>query len=255
VPRQSATPCLNCVRANGIVAVVKVVSGQDHNLADAPELIPTRNSLLSRLKDWSDQESWEEFFNTYWRLLYGVAIKAGLTDQEAQEVVQETVITVARRIREFKYDPATCSFKTWLLNLTRWRIIDQLRKRRPEPAQPHAHSADATSRTPTIERIPDPGSVDLEAVWDAEWEQHLFQAAVARIKKRVSPEQYQMFDLAVTRKWPPARIARELGVSLGRVYLAKHRIAVLLRKEIKKLQKQAEQGRFSVPQPKAQKAC
>lgn len=233
------------------MAVVKAVSGEPQNLADGAELIPTRNSLLSRLKDWSDQESWEEFFNTYWRLLYGVAIKAGLTDQEAQEVVQETVITVARRIREFKYDPATCSFKTWLLNLTRWRITDQLRKRRPEHRRPHP--SEDTTRTPTIERIPDPASVNLDAVWDAEWERHLFQAAVARVKQRVSPEQYQIFDLAVTRKWPPQRIARELGVNLGRVYLAKHRVSVLLRKEIKSLEKQAEQGRFSVPQPECPK--
>src|SRR5262245_43065822 len=76
------------------------------------ELIPTRDSLLSRLKDWRDDASWRDFFNTYWRLVYGVALKAGLTEGEAQEVVQETVITVARRIPEFKYDPAVCSFKT-----------------------------------------------------------------------------------------------------------------------------------------------
>src|SRR5882762_11747856 len=84
------------------------------------ELIPTRDTLLSRLKDWQDEESWRDFFNIYWKLVYGFALKAGLSDQEAQEVVQETVITVARRIPEFRYDPARCSFKTWLLNLTRW---------------------------------------------------------------------------------------------------------------------------------------
>jgi len=34
------------------------------------ELIPTRQSLLGRLKDWEDQASWREFFDTYWRLIY-----------------------------------------------------------------------------------------------------------------------------------------------------------------------------------------
>src|SRR5688572_31717146 len=119
-------------------------------MADPEELIPTRDSLLSRLKDRDDQESWEDFFNTYWKLVYGVAMKAGLTDQEAQEVVQETVITVARRIPEFRYDPKVCSFKTWLLNLTRWRIVDQLRKRKPEAAFKRRKS-EATARTATIE--------------------------------------------------------------------------------------------------------
>src|SRR6266542_6306917 len=118
------------------------------DLPNPEELIPTRDSLLSRLKDRRDDDSWRDFFNLYWRLIYGGALKAGLTEQEAEEVVQETVITVARRIPEFKYDPTVCSFKTWLLNLTRWRIVDQLRKRRPNGAQHHSRH-DRTCRTST----------------------------------------------------------------------------------------------------------
>ena len=77
--------------------------------------IPTRHSLLNRLKDWRDQTSWQDFFDTYWRLIYNVAAKAGLTDTEAEEVVQETVITVAKKISEFKADPARGSFSAWLI--------------------------------------------------------------------------------------------------------------------------------------------
>jgi RNA polymerase sigma-70 factor (ECF subfamily) len=205
-------------------------------MADPNELIPTRNSLLSRLKDWEDKQSWQDFFDTYWKLVYGVAIKAGLTDQEAQEVVQETVITVARRIPEFKYDPATCSFKTWLLNLTRWRITDQLRKRRPDDAHKRRRP-DQTARTATVERIADPAGIDLETVWDEEWQQHLIHCATENVKRRVNPEQYQIFDLCLFKQWPVKKVARELGVSLGQVYLAKHRVSVLIKKEIKKLRK------------------
>src|SRR6266852_6048825 len=95
------------------------------------DFLPTRRSLLSALKQWDDQESWRDFFNTYWKLIYSVAIKAGLSDQEAEDVVQETVISVAKKMGDFKYDPAVCSFKGWLLRITRFRIIDQLRKRQP----------------------------------------------------------------------------------------------------------------------------
>jgi len=62
-------------------------------------------------------------------LIYSVAIKSGLTETEAEEVVQETVICVAKSIQKFKRDRARGSFKGWLRNLTRWRIADQLRKR------------------------------------------------------------------------------------------------------------------------------
>lgn len=60
----------------------------------ADEFIPTRQSLLSRLKDWDDKASWRDFFNTYWKLIYSVSLKAGLRDEDAQEVVQETMISV-----------------------------------------------------------------------------------------------------------------------------------------------------------------
>lgn len=205
-------------------------------MADPEELIPTRDSLLSRLKDRDDHESWQDFFNTYWKLVYGVAMKSGLTDQEAQEVVQETVITVARRIPEFRYDPKVCSFKTWLLNLTRWRIVDQLRKRKPD-GRFQRRKADGTARTPTIERIADPGGMELEKVWDEEWEQYIFEAALERVKKQVSPEQFQIFALRVFKEWPVLKIANELDVSVGQVYLAKHRISALIKKQVKELER------------------
>jgi RNA polymerase sigma-70 factor (ECF subfamily) len=84
--------------------------------------IPTRYSLLSRLQDREDQDSWKDFFDTYWRLIYSFAIKSGLTDAEAQDVVQETVISVAKDIQKFKRDRALGSFKGWLRNLTRWGL-------------------------------------------------------------------------------------------------------------------------------------
>ena len=54
----------------------------------AEDSISTRYSLLSRMQDLGDQDSWKDFFDTYWRLIYSFAIKSGLTDAEAQDVVQ-----------------------------------------------------------------------------------------------------------------------------------------------------------------------
>jgi len=104
----------------------------------------TRRSLLSRLKQSDAQESWRQFFDTYWRLIYTTALKAGLIDAEAQEVVQETVLTVFRKIKSFQYDPAVGSFKGWMLTIVRWRIADQFRKRQQheQPLHPHRGNRD-----------------------------------------------------------------------------------------------------------------
>src|SRR2546423_12056884 len=143
----------------------------------SPGLAATRRSLVDRLVNWDDQKRWQEFFDTYWKLIYSSARKAGLTDAEAQEVVQETVITVAKKIDKLKYDPAIGSFKGWLLQITRWRIVDQFRKREPGDAKRPRDSGDRL--TATIERVPDPRVVDLDEVWENEGKQNLFEAGNA----------------------------------------------------------------------------
>ena len=198
-------------------------------------MIPTRQSLLSRLKDWNDQESWKVFFDTYWRLIYNAAVKAGLTDAEAQDVVQETVISVLKTMPKFEYDAERGSFKTWLLHLTGWRITDQFRKRQRgiEQQKPAVRTP---TRTATVERVADPVGLKLEATWNEEWERNLMEAAVERVKRKVDPKQYQAFDLCVVKAWSPARVARALKVNRGWVYLVKHRINNMIKKEIAHLQ-------------------
>ncbi len=198
------------------------------------ELIPTRASLIQRLKNWEDQASWQEFFETYWHLIYGVAVKRGLSKTEAQDVVQETMISVAKHMPAFKYDASRGSFKTWLLNMTRWRIADQLRKRMPlEPAP------DSREGTPP-EDFDNGGAAtgippDLELIWDTEWERNLLEVAIGKARRRLDPQQYQLFDFYVNKAWEPDRVAKTFGVSVNQVYLAKHRVTELIIHEVERL--------------------
>jgi RNA polymerase sigma factor (sigma-70 family) len=199
------------------------------------EIIPTRYSLLSRLQDWGDDASWRVFFDTYWRLIYSVALKAGLTQVEAEEVVQETLICVAKNIQKFKRDRRLGSFKGWLRNLTRWRIADQL-ENRTRLSQGEAGGAARKYEPPG--NLPDPADDAGTQEWEEEWQSHLLKAAKQRVKSRVTEEQYQMFDFYVVKEWPVRRICQTLGVSATKVYLAKHRITRLLRKEVRRLEKE-----------------
>ncbi|HLW34555.1 MAG TPA: sigma-70 family RNA polymerase sigma factor [Chthoniobacterales bacterium] len=198
-------------------------------------LAATRRSLIERLADWNDRKHWQEFFDGYWRLIYSTARKSGLTDAEAQEVVQETVITVAKNIEKLKYDPNRGSFKGWLLQITRWRIVDQFRKREPGNAKAPRTTDDRL--TATIERVPDAGVADIDAVWEAEWKENLFEGAIARVKKKVDAKQFQIFDCYVRKEWPAQKVAEQLKVSVGQVYLARHRVGAALKKEIRALEK------------------
>ena len=197
------------------------------------EFLPTRESLLHRLKSWADQESWADFFNTYWRLIYSAALKAGLNEAQAQDVVQDTIIVVAKKMKDFTYDRAIDSFKGWLLYLTRKRIA--LEYRRKELARATSGSSESTDWTLEANDLPDPAGFDLQSVWEQEWERNLWEAAITRVKKEVNAKQFQMFDLYTIKEKSAQEVARQLNVPVAQVYLAKHRISSLLKKELTRL--------------------
>src|SRR5215831_14459053 len=93
-----------------------------------------------------------------------------------------------------------------------------------------------------VERIPDPSVPEFGAEWDAAWERNLFARALEIVRGRTDERQFQIFDLYVTKNWPPEDVARTLGISVARVYLTKHRISAAVIKETRRLEKQLEQA-------------
>jgi RNA polymerase sigma factor (sigma-70 family) len=201
------------------------------------ELLPTRASLLDRLQDWNDHSSWQAFFDLYWKLIYGLARKAGLTDAEAQDVVQETMSSVAKHMPTFRYDPAIGSFKAWLRKLTGWRIGSQFRKR-DRHLVPAGEMDLATDAPDALQNMADPSAEALDAQWESDWAKTMMKAALDRVKRTLEPEKYQIFDFYVNKEWPPTKVAKAFGISVNQVYLVKHRVALMLKKEILRLEKE-----------------
>src|SRR5207247_10380506 len=111
--------------------------------SDQHDTVKTRASLVQGLQA-GDENRWQEFCRLYGPVIRGFALKAGLTETEADEVVQETTIAVARHMPEFRYAPKVCRFKTWLLNQALWRVKDQLKKRRRWDERVHGSPAGGT---------------------------------------------------------------------------------------------------------------
>ena len=202
-------------------------------------LLPTRQSLLSRLRDWQDEDGWREFFDTYWRLIYRVARQAGLDDATAQDVVQNTFIYLSRRMPKFRYNKARGSFKSWLCRVTRSRVsVFRRRAEAKEPPLPELSLED--DDVPVWETIPDPAGDKVDEIWQNEWEDNLLQAALRRISPKVSALQLMIFELAALGEVPLKQVARKLDVSLMQVYLARHRVGKLFKAEVTRLRKETE---------------
>ena len=180
----------------------------------------TRRTLLERLRRTRvDEGSWYDFFDTYSRLIYSVARKSGLGHADAEDVVQATVLKVSRYIGRFEVDPGRGRFRNWVCLITKQQIANHYRKAR---------------RLPPIEE-PDPANVEAlpeiedpvdqwESLWDNEVLEHANDMALAQVKQRVSPKQYQVFHLYCVKGHDVKQITTMLGVSANEVYLAKNRV-------------------------------
>jgi RNA polymerase sigma-70 factor (ECF subfamily) len=208
----------------------------------ADDSLLTRRTLLSRLRNLDDQESWRTFFDLYWRLLYNVARKSGLDDPGAQEIVQDTVIAVARKMPEFRYDPARGTFRQWLLRITRRRIIDHLRRiyRQPPKAEVAPESLDEAEEHAAA--ITDQSASAIDAAWNEEWEKATFDAALARVRAAINPRHFQVFDYCVLKEWPASKVAATLGLNAAQVYLAKHRVAQAMKRAVRRINDERSAG-------------
>lgn len=205
----------------------------------AEAFLPTRQSLLSRLRDVQDQAGWREFFDSYWRLIYNVARQSGLADAEAQDVVQNTFIYLTRRLPNFRYQPERGSFKSWLRVVTRSRISVYRRKsvsEQPRALEPRPGSDDEAA----LNEIPDPAGDTLDEVWQREWEENLIGTALRRVRTKVSSQQLLIFRLAGLGDLPLSQVAKKLGVSLAQIYLARHRVGKLFKAEVGRLRAETE---------------
>lgn len=197
-------------------------------IADTDDTLPTRASLLARLKDASADESWREFFDLYWKLIYNAARRHGLREFEAQDVVQEIMLELTRSLKTFNYDPKKGSFKAWLRRETYWRVTDHLRAvRKFEPLEKADHI---------------PAECDFSEFWEKEWADNLISAAIDRAKLKLRPRQFQIYSYCVLQKNGPRKTAQTFQVNGPQVYLNNHRVSRLIEAEIKKLRETTAEG-------------
>jgi DNA-directed RNA polymerase specialized sigma24 family protein len=155
----------------------------------------TRSSFLGRLKNWADQKSWRQFIAVYGCVIRASAMKAGLRSEEADDVVQETLLSVARSIPGFVYDRSKGTFEAWVRRIAQCRVADHLRQR-GAPGHPLDYfpgQAEFSDRT-------DPSrlshSVDPFAErWETAWRESALLAGMERLKHSTSIAHYQIFHM------------------------------------------------------------
>lgn len=202
-----------------------------HSLMDESQ--GTNSALLRDIKTLSNAPGWLLFYQTYAPMLTRFGLRSGLTHIEAQEVVQSTMIHVAKKISNFTYDRAKGSFKAWLFHTAKWRILDAFAARPKNTIGLPDLAADprAESSTPRWE----PAVSVFEDLWDDECRAQLWRDALTETRRKVSPVQYQIFYHYVIEGLPAKEVAKMLGASVAQVHLARCRVGLVVKKELAKL--------------------
>jgi RNA polymerase sigma-70 factor, ECF subfamily len=196
----------------------------------------TRASLIARLQGDVDSVSWEDFYDTYWRAIYGYAIHFGAPHGEAEDVVQEVLLKVFRKMATFEYDRGRGRFLSWLKTLTRTSVCDRFRRRRVRVEGHLQQELDGV--TTRIASLPDPDSLDIPDPWERERRGAILASALERVEQRVAPKTYRAFLMYALEDKPAASVARELGIAVDNVYVYRSRVVSLLRDEVRHLQEE-----------------
>ena len=189
----------------------------------------TRLSLLVRLENPDDHAAWQQFVELYGRLVYGFARDRGLQDADAADLTQEVFLDIAPKAGQWHFDPALGSFRNWLFGVTRHKLSRFLERRGTQPIG--SGVSNATQRLAEAPS-PDPG---LEAIWEKEFQEQLFRVAAAKIQDNFTPTTWQAFWRTAVDGEEGAKVAADLGISVGAVYVAKSRVLARLSEQIKQM--------------------
>ena len=177
----------------------------------------TRRSLLARVRNLDDQTAWDEFYELYAPLMYRFARRHGLTPDDADEVRDQCLEVLARRMPDFAYDPSIGRFKSWLYRVVSGRIID-LRRRRV------AQNAD----TAELKGLVDPQPTPTQA-WEQHWRKEHLKYSLERSRLLVSERNYRAFEMLVEEK-TVSQVCDALSMNPNQVYKAKMQVLQRVRR-------------------------
>ena len=186
-----------------------------------PEPGPTQPSLLLRIRDASDAESWRTFVSIYAPLIYRSCRRRGLQDADAADVGQEVLTQVARSIRDFEYQPGRGRFRDWLGAVVRNKVCRFLE-----------NEVRGVRGVVVDESLENLGAAEADGEWVAEFHAHLLSAALGRIRDRFEPPTWSAFEGVWLHNRASHEVARDLALPIEAVYLAKSRVLKRLRDEL-----------------------
>lgn len=188
----------------------------------------TRPSLLLRIRDRQDEAAWRTFDGIYRPMLLRFALARGLSEADAEDVVQHCLAAIQEKIGAFDYDPEKGRFKAWLRTIVQNRVRNLLRDRREFP--------DVTGQFGMLESA----EQTPEEVFDRLWMQEHLWHCLELVRRDVEEQTFRAFQLYVLEQKPIEEVCGELGVRPNLVYTIKWRLTEKVAERMRELLGDAE---------------
>ena len=182
----------------------------------------TNTSLLMGLKDQKNDAVWSEFFGRYQPMLHAFARKLGMSDQDAQDAAQETLMAFCSAYREGAYDREKGRLRTWLFGIASHKVRDIQRRGGRERVV-----VDQTEGTAFFNKVPDDEQVSQ--IWENEWQQAVLKQCMNEVRKQVKPQTMEAFEMFALKGMSAEDVAAKLGMTENAVWIAKNRVLSRLR--------------------------
>lgn len=183
----------------------------------------TTTTVLDRLRDAADHSAWSGFIERYQGPVASFCRKTGLSQEDADDVAQETMMAFLEAYRRGGYQRGRGRLSQFLFGIARHKI-QHARRKTGAAARQFSHGVDVAE---ALANVAD--SDALQQVWDREWRESILMQCLARVREEVTPQTYDAFRLVAVEDLEPARVAEQLGMTRNAVFIAKHRVATRLR--------------------------
>jgi RNA polymerase sigma-70 factor (ECF subfamily) len=190
----------------------------------------TRASLLLRLPNASDLVAWDEFVNLYSPCVVRVVTRSGLQQADAENVLQEVLLRVAKSIELWLNRAERGGFRPWLLRIAKNETINLLTRKATRPFEFAGNSVGAN-----LELLADDHG-DLATSIDLEYEREVFLWAAEQVRESVSPHTWQAFWLSHVDGLSIEEVSNRLNLETANVYFARSRVMKRLKQIVQEFE-------------------
>lgn len=185
----------------------------------------TSLSLLESACSAASHDAWRRLAEIYSPLLRTWTQRLDVAAVDADDLVQEVLLSVARELPKFNHSGRTGAFRAWLRRMLLNRVRDFWRSRDYRPAV-----LGGSTWSQQIEQLEDESS-HASREWNLEHDRHVLARLMEEIRPRFEPKTWEAFHRQVFDGQRADVVAAELGLSLNSVYVARSRVLSTLRRE------------------------